>query len=272
MLQKGRVTKYTDVDIMNRIRAVAESRPYLEDRCGVRALTCSGVIAVSPESLFSRLPVCVSDASKYACVMIAYAAASKSEFRPVHYATLPVEGETVTELELEATIDMLEHSDMSLETCTYLVSESFPVLLTLDALGKDDELRAVYNNPPVATAFALRRLFPGEACDPSSLDIEAGPEFIRSVEAHNIHRQDALLFALYSRIALAVRDRLHEINGAKLHAVRTSESANAAQVQRTDGAKLWRCMISKKGAGYRLQYWSLNGQIELDRVTTEDSV
>ena len=103
--------------------------------------------------------------------------------------------------------------------------------------------------------------------------IKWGDDFLESLQTAGIVRNRGLARRVYLLAVMAATGRISGVNGADLHAVRVSAAANAKQVERADGAKLWRCKVSQSGAGYRLHYWSIpGGGVELDRVLIESHV
>jgi hypothetical protein len=94
-----------------------------------------------------------------------------------------------------------------------------------------------------------------------------------TVESHGLGAQPRMLYRIYRLGILAAIGRLATMPGARVHAVRETKAAGSAQVVRGDGDKKCRCMLSKKGAGFRLHYWEgRDGGIELDAVLVESEV
>jgi hypothetical protein len=132
----------------------------------------------------------------------------------------------------------------------------------------------LYEDPPRATRYAFdHELTDSERSGLSLGAVATGANFITSIEGCGLHNQPAILRRIFRLSARAACNALAEMPGAKLHPVRTSDAADAPQVERRDKAKLWRCMVTKSGAGYRLQYWSLpGGGIQLQGVMVESVV
>jgi hypothetical protein len=158
---------------------------------------------------------------------------------------------------------MLERLDGTVLEVNQPIANTFELLADPASAEADITVEDLYADPDRATAMMHAEV--------DGSRIGAATHFVASLESFNIHRQPAILRAVYRRAALAALGRLHQLDGADLHAVRENANADAAQVTRDDGAKLWRCTVTKRGAGYRLDYWALRdgAGIQLDRVVTE---
>jgi hypothetical protein len=59
--------------------------------------------------------------------------------------------------------------------------------------------------------------------------------------------------------------------GCEVHRLRTGGGGNAAQLERSDGARAWRCNLKASAGGPRLHYWALpEGTIEFASVAGHD--
>jgi hypothetical protein len=97
-----------------------------------------------------------------------------------------------------------------------------------------------------------------------------GPDFLDSVRRiEGVSRQK--IVDVCAEVACG---RAAEIPGRELHQLRVSESGNAPQRARDDGALAWRCNLqSSTAAARRLHYWVLpQGTVELGRVVYHDDV
>ena len=130
----------------------------------------------------------------------------------------------------------------------------------------------LYRDPVKAVATIVSELQENDHGITNVLSVQSGEGFVASIEGLGLHRIPALLKRVFFLAGCAACGKLAHVPGAKLHAVRESEAGDAAQVERGDGAKLWRCMITKQGAGYRLQYWASISAIELHTVVVESKI
>ncbi len=252
-------------DIMNRLRRVSEVRPFCEERLGVAEIVAS-TITVDPDTVCSRLSPAVGAGLRDSFAAIAAARDLGLDLEQTCFGTpFPFMSDhvgVVAESVLVATVAGSVHSCPSLW-------ERLPVVLDTQSLIPPFSLELVYTDVGRAVEAVRRQMMPdSEAMRP--VGVIAGPEFLKSLEACNFVSRPTLLRRVYERLAVASMGSLAAVGGAKLHAVRENEGPNAKQLKRADGAALWRCMISKEGAGYRLQYWQrADGTIEAQVVVVE---
>lgn len=95
-----------------------------------------------------------------------------------------------------------------------------------------------------------------------------GPDFLGSLETIQGVSRDRVI-DVCAHVACG---RAAEIGGLELHPLRTSEGGGAAQVEREDGARAWRCSLQvSTAAARRLHYWQLPvGGVELAKVGYHD--
>jgi hypothetical protein len=249
------------VDVVNLLRPVSEREPFLEQLLGIRSIAAEGV-AVEPAVLIERLPGGLGAALSEGVMMAMYAHSKGWAKDGLLLATAEVE-----QLDGGARgyVSLVERLDGTVEDCRHEVVERFELACDPAHVEADISIADVYADPQRAAVIAHAGV------DPSRIGV--GGHFVRSLETLNIHRQPAVLRAVYRRAALAALGQLHRVDGANVHPVRENANADSAQVTRGDGGKLWRCMVTKRGAGYRLHYWTLGETgIELERVLGEAGV
>lgn len=270
ILTESKVDDVSVVDVLNLLRPVSETEPFLERRVGIRSIGADEW-TFQPDVMVARLPGVVAEAFREAVVMALFAHNDgwASDGIVVASTGLPLgEGSS------GATVAIIEMLGGRLEEVNRRVEGVFELVCKPDTIDEDLSLEEVYRDPSRAALLVYRTdiAAPGE----TELDadkIMVSPGFVASLELLNIHRRTELLRIVYRRIVLAALGRLHNVEGASLHPVRTNSNADAPQVVRADGARLWRCMVTQRGAGYRLHYWTLsNNRVELDRVTVEHDV
>jgi S1 RNA binding domain len=95
-----------------------------------------------------------------------------------------------------------------------------------------------------------------------------GPDFLDSLErVHGVSRERVVEVCAH-----VVSGRAAEISGLELHQLRSSESGDASQLRRRDGAVAWRASLQvSTPAARRLHYWELpGGGVELAKIVYHD--
>jgi hypothetical protein len=102
--------------------------------------------------------------------------------------------------------------------------------------------------------------------------VAVGKQFLGSIESCGLMEDRGVLSkAIRATVALATKE--FNLINYEFHDLRSSASGNAKQLVRAaDGAGAWRLYLTKKGAGWRLHFWSIppqgkdRGAIELASV------
>jgi len=269
VLAKAAVREFSILDIRNLLRLLVETEPYLEHHTGFTCVAANR-IEVNPPELIFRLGSHVGDALEQALAAAALAQEDGWCKDGVYWATLSRPRDCIW-LNAKSHVVLAECLDRSLLQVDRNVEINCRIITQVDEFDSIGEISKLYRNPEEAVKLAVVRLRRNGVCCPTKLpEIAAGGDFVSSIETLGLHRQPAVLDTIFQRAALATLNQLANVTGAKLHPVRTAPAADAPQVERPDGARLWRCMVTKTGAGYRLHFWKLpSGAIELDSVMTE---
>lgn len=272
-IYQKRVTGISAVDVANCVRSIADRRPYTEDAVNVHALLRSDDCIVAPAAVIDRLNTPL--AGSFADCLFAVVVSDANNSENVAVGTIGL-ADKPREIMLNGTVASYERADRTVLD-NIAVSSQIALLHDEDYDAEEDaavEWCEVYGNVTEVVSAALRELHRRpEFATTKCTDISYGSEFVSSIQKLGLHQQAPILkrifvLAVYAGIGIIAR-----ISGAKLHPVRKSKAADADQMLREDGAKLWRCMVTQKGAGFRLHYWSLvDGRIELDRILVESEV
>lgn len=269
LLAKSESAEYSVVDIRNLLRVVVETEPYLEHHLRRRSVAVEQLEA-TPREPIERMGKRVEETIEQALVMVALAQQEGWAADGVYWATTswPVEAEG---LDTHAFVTLVELLDGSVQAVNVGIDGHCRVVTRVEDLDDIQRVADLYRDPSAAVMAVLDRLRrAGLPCSLEQPQVLVADGFVESVEALAIHRHPAVLETVFQRAALAAVGHLDGVSGAKLHPVRTSSAADSPQVVRDDGARLWRCMVTKRGAGYRLHFWSLpGGGIELVAVMRE---
>ena len=268
LLSRAGTQEYSVVDVLQMVHVLTATEPFFETLVEKRAAVASDVL-VEPPSVIDRLGRQLGTATSGALVLAAVAQDSGWCAESTYWAT-STSASTRDWIETSANVSVVELMSGELQTLNRTVTALLRVLTTTEEVEFSGTLVDTYQRPEVAIGLVLHRMRQYDTTLPANVVAKTGSEFIASLEALHLQTQPAILETVFHRAALAAVGRLAEIKGAKLHPVRTSASPDAPQVERADHAKLWRCMITKSGAGYRLHYWSLQGGgVELDEIVIE---
>lgn len=250
------------VDVINLLRPLSETEPFFEAHTGVRSMAARDW-KFEPQGMFLRLGAELGATLRDAVVIGLYVQASGWAPDGLLVATRregPAEGQA------GAFVELVEKVDGTVTEIDAWHGGAFEITPEPASAEADLSLVDLYKEPVrAAIHFA-------EQCGERPLEaarLGVGPDFVSSIEAFNIQRQPAVLRALYRRVVQAASGQLEAVEGAALHAVRVNANANAEQVERGDGGRLWRCTVTMRGAGYRLHYWTIGNNIELQRVMQE---
>ena len=258
----------TLIDVLNLVRVIAESEPFLEHHTRLKAGVV-GRLTIDPTSVVDRQPTEVREPVRVALGLASLARQNGWASRSARLATLREE-DWPAEVRVEGELAIVELLDGG-----YLqdqqVAGLFAVMASPDSIDCDLSIQELWTDCKAALGWLARvNLSDADRASANPSAVCYGAAFVESVCQCGIDKQPAVLEQLLMRGLLAGMGRLKDVAGAKLHPCRESEDANAAQRVRDDGAKLWRCMVTRTGAGYRLHYWSRpDGRVELDSVMVE---
>lgn len=257
-------------DLSNLLRSLADRRPYTEQLTGIRDVVVSSNTGINPERVVERLPTEVGTAFRKTLYGAALGWPSAESGDSKGIATTGIDESYVA---VEGVVALYERVDGEVQEDVTVFAQ-FSVVLASDDAEEGVDWCSKYQDPVNAVETAYRTLL--SESDRRALAMgttTAGPGFVESLERLGIHRKASILRRVFFLAANAACGRLAAMNGADLHWVRKSISADAPQVDRADGGKLWRCKVTQKGAGYRLQYWAFDsGEIELERVVRESEI
>jgi hypothetical protein len=259
------VDDFSAIDVINLLRPISETEPFFEEFIGMTSLAATEW-RLEPALLFERLDREIGETFRDALVLGVYAQLRGWAPEGLMVATrgiAPVEGHA------GCFIDIIENRDGALTQVNARCDGVVDITPRPSDAEADLSLEDLYKDPIRAAMHHAEHC--GSAV-PDPAKMRVGSDFVPSLEALNIHRQPAILRAVYRRVAQAAIGELAVSDGASLHPVRVNTSADAAQVVRDDGGRLWRCMVTKRGAGYRLHYWTVGDVIELQRVLTEAQI
>lgn len=218
----------------------------------------AGSICTTPEQFIARLPHYLQ---KDLYILIADCCACKYINHPfgerLHFATLALEDGS-RELEVSVVIvDALPDFSRSTDN---KITQKFPLLVTPDDLlplinivdlwakGKDGIIYGIKQQCKKALNIK----------DTDLLSFRIGPHFVESVNKKGLATNEIVLRSIFRAASDIVADRAKDIPNYRLHPFRKNIAAESPQfVRESDRAKLWRLMIQKHGAGWRLQYWQI---------------
>jgi hypothetical protein len=281
VIKRHGITEYTSVDLSNAIRVLGETRPYLEDATSIRSLTLADGATCTPIGLLARLGSDIGNSFKEALFIPLVAEIEGYHGSIIYIATRSLPERSVEELEspteelsISGVVELVETLDGELIEKNMAYAMKYILILHPPQVDANLGIEHLYKDPVLAARFAYDNLLSQTERSKTDLGrIIYSSHFVDTIEQLGIHRQQSVLRRTFWLAALAGCGRIFDVRGTHIHPVRTSIAAEAAQVERADGAKYWRCTITTKGAGYRLQYWSLlDGGIELDCVTNESTV
>lgn len=272
LLQAAGIQHVGLLDVLNLLRVLAEVQPFLEHHLDVRTATHTD-LEISPEKILERQPGEVGSRFGTALLVAGWAQNNGWASRGLRVATSE-DGEWATSLYITGRLTLVERLNGDLVPFDAKIMTSVGLLFDPDCIDDDVCLEDIWQDVAKATAWMLkRRIGRAERVGVTLPRVTCSPSFVESMEAYAIPSQRGTLETVFQRIVLAAMGRLHEVKGAKLHPVREGAGAEEPQVTRSDGAKLWRCMVTQRGAGFRLHYWEYpDGSIEVDRVMVESDV
>ncbi|HEY4183808.1 MAG TPA: hypothetical protein VGP07_02015, partial [Polyangia bacterium] len=268
LISDAGIDSLSAVDVQNGLRVLSERSPYVEERIDIAGV--SAEVDVLPAAMSDRLPTLAGRALKDVLASLAiFCRTSKSA--PPDIGTV---GLSEKEAIVEGVADLVETYDRNIAGVSgpiRIVSQSFDLVHDPDQLLSND-----WNDICLNPERAIQHIYKTECREnsgaPDSLVFRFGKYFLSSIEARGIDKHPSILRRLYKLCAMACCGRISSLAGAKVHQVRESMAADAPQVVRANGDKKWRCMVSRKGAGYRLHYWSSPSGVELDEVLVESDV
>ena len=259
--------------MQNALRVLSEQSPYAEERLRIRDVAAD--TSVRPTLLSERLPGPVSAALLN--VFVAAVLANRES-----RTDLPVVGSydvftgphPATNVVVTSSVSLVEDTGGDVASMNVTIEETLELWQ-----GHPDHCGLVWSwtdsalDAAACARYILEELRRSDAALPSSVRVTAGPGFEDSLRKKNLLAQPSILKKIYKHAVLAALGTLASTPGAEVHAVRESVAADAPQVKRGDDLK-WRCLITRKGAGFRLQYWQLgsNRGVELDEVLVESEV
>lgn len=268
LIGRAGIVEASIVDLQNMLRVVASTEPFLEHALGRRSAVYSGA-SVVPDGVVTRLGGRLGAAAVEFLMLAALANEDGWCTNSTYWAT-SAWGFAEAWIEASGRAGIVELMNGDLLDQPRDVNTTIQVLRSAVDLELRNSVTETYTDPPRAVRTVLLQLQQLDSTIDASAFVNVAVGFVASIKDLNIHNQVSVLETVFQRAALAAIGRLHLMVGAKLHPVRTAADANAPQVERGDGAKLWRCMVTKTGAGYRLHYWSLpGGGIELEEVCIE---
>jgi hypothetical protein len=266
-LATATAVEYSSVDLLRMVGELAAREPFFEHFIKRRAAL--GEATIDPSETISRLGNRLAQATRMGLMLAAVAHESGWCPEETYWATRSWNGAALQVL-IVANVELVEHLDGTLEQLNRTIETELKVALSPDDVEVGRSIVDIYRDPARAVAMLLARLRRSDSSLPAGVTVLAGPNFLASLEREKIHRQPGVLESVYERALLAALGRLSLVKGAKLHPVRVNIAGDAGQVTRGDHAKLWRCMVTKAGAGYRLHYWQhSNGDVELDEMLVE---
>ena len=232
----------------------------------------SGGTSITPSCYADRLPVEIRIGLISTIEIASVAIAHGWEVGTVIFGTSHSCGDS-RHLDVTVAPGMFRKRDDSIVEYSHPIITSFPIVNYPRSACAHFEVSWIYSAPQIATIAAGLGAGIFEQGMLDDVDVRAEESFIESIERFQIHHKRAIIHKIYYLAALAVVGRLADLEGADLRPVRTSPDNNSPQRERPDGAKLWRCTVTKEGAGFRLQYWSIPGKfIELQGVMLEKDV
>ena len=259
-------------DIRNALRIISDPELFIETVVGISDLILDSNPSVSPHTLVDRLGPYLG-ASLTSALFIAVLA-QKRDWHVQHLAfgtsNSPLGS---THVAIDGTVTMFEATSRGATACNTPIEAHLDILRSPYEYCRYLDVQSAYRNPQLATRIALINHKLLGPADDLGIDILDGVDFIVSLERHNIHRTPGLLERVYFLVGMAALGRIADVDGAQVHPVRCSIDPNSSQRERGDGAKLWRCVLAKKGAGFRLQYWLRPGEVlELHNIITESDI
>ena len=140
------------------------------------------------------------------------------------------------------------------------IAQQIPLLITPDDLQPLIDIIDLWARGEDGIMYAInqqhRRNWPSTTVNLSPFRL--GPRFIESVNERGLDSNEVILRSIIRAASDVILDRARDIQGYRLHPFRKSETADSPQFTRdSDGAKGWRLMLQKHGAGWRLHYWQI---------------
>lgn len=270
IISKYDLYEYTDYDVSNKLRLLSENGPFIEERTGIAAIVTE-ILDFEPELILNRIGKGIRNSLTNALSIGIIAQKDIFPKDSLAFGTVDIDEENKY-LAIKTNIELIERVDGDIEKINELFVENIRFILKPDELY-DQKIDEILADPNKALEFIYVEQFqPAKSETMANIPISVGPSFIKSLHDLNLQKKNSILYKIYYYALLALFKKLHFLKGAKLHAVRVSQAADAPQIER-EGAKKWRCQLSKHGAGYRLQYWSYpDGSIELDAVMIESEI
>lgn len=156
------------------------------------------------------------------------------------------------------------------------ISQIFPLLFTPDDLLPLIDVVELWDKGTKGLTYAIEQQFKKDwhemAAQPMKFML--GRCFIESVNDAGLDTNEHMLRRIVKSAAAVIADQAKNIKGYKLHELRETEAANSPQRTRErDNAKVWRLMLEKHGAGWRMHYWQIPREegsiIEFSNVVKE---
>lgn len=140
------------------------------------------------------------------------------------------------------------------------ITQTFPLLFTPDDLLPIVDVIELWDKGEKGLSYAIEYQFKKDWRETVTqpLKFQIGSGFIESVNNAGLDTNDTILRRIVRAAAAVIADQAKHIEGYKLHERRESEAANSPQQTRSrDNAKVWRLMIGKHGAGWRMHYMQI---------------
>lgn len=273
LIAKYQLESFTAYDINRYLSVIFGSRPYLEERAGgINALVVAAGFKVDPNIFLDRLNGSLCDAFRDSLFTAAAALHRDWQVDVPCCATYHDCPDQEIGISVRGTVEMAESLGELLDGFPINVEQEFCCILEPFTKVENDQIELLWEDPVRATRCAYEKLPVSErSCGLGTIRVSL--DFCASLKKLGLHRKPSLLRRIFHLAAMAAIGRIQTINGADVHPVRTKAAADAPQVEREDGSKMWRCKVSQRGAGYRMHYWTLpKSGLELENVTVESEV
>jgi hypothetical protein len=264
------ITEFTDVDLSNSLRKLSDSGPFVEDWAEIDSII-SKLLEFEPSIILNRLE---EETRSKLQDSFSMSVINQKEILPeviLTFGTTDIDNH-IEYIILKTKIDLVQYSDGEIREIDEVFEINIPTIFKPIYLYEKN-VEEILLDPPKAIKYVYLKHFCSKGVkEEPDIQIKIGPSFLKTIFDLGLKANYSLLYKIYLYALLALFNKLHKSKGAKLHPVRISRAADAPQIEK-DGAKKWRCQLAKKGAGYRLHYWSYpDGSIELDAVLLESEI
>lgn len=201
-------------------------------------------VMVLPAVIAARLPEGVAQALRDTLVLaaIGHEAHAHTVFEELAFGTAPDD--------FEERVLNLAFDAQDIETQqTRTVEQAWEMLFSPEELVQADDLPSIWQDTPAAMRCVYKAIFAANSTPPTCPTVVSHPDFNQHIMTFGVNRQEALLFKVFRKLALALTGAIPR-NTQYHHPLHH----NGQSVQR-GGISAWRLWVQDSSPGWRVHYW-----------------